>query len=247
MPTLKAYRVQEPVPELVPGSVKRDWMEATPDRFAYRCLPLNMANVTGWDLKLTHGFDATWNGGPLATDITITPHEAGVSLQHTVLSHFASGIITFHTGYLFRTPEGWATWAMAPPNTVKAGITALDGLIETDWLPFPFTMNWRFTMPGTVRFEKGESFCFITLIEPHKLSDTTIEIENIHSNQELLKEYIAWREARVEFNANLANNDPETLRVSWQKHYMKGRTPTGEAKVAPDRAKMRMQKPVTKS
>ena len=35
----------------------------------------------------------------------------------------------------------------------------LVGLIETDWLPFPFTMNWVFTRPGRVRLEKGEPFC----------------------------------------------------------------------------------------
>jgi hypothetical protein len=45
---------------------------------------------------------------------------------------------------------------------VKDGIQPLVGLIETDWLPFPFTMNWIFTRPGTVKFEKGEPFCFIT-------------------------------------------------------------------------------------
>lgn len=247
MSKLQAFRVQEHVPELVPGQVKRDWMDETPDRFAYRCLPLNMANVTGWELKLQHGFDATWNGGMEAKDITITPHKKGTDLTHTVVSHFASGVITFHTGYLFRTEPGWATWAMAPPNAVKAHIQALSGLTETDWLPFPFTMNWRFTHPGTVRFEKGEPFCFITLVEPKALQEVTPEIENIHSDPELFAEYMAWRDSRMQFNALLKANNPETLRESWQKHYMQGRKPSGEKMAAPDRSSMRLKKPVTKS
>jgi len=30
-------------------------------------------------------------------------------------------------------------------------------VIETDWLPDPFTMNWQMTRPGTVRFREGAS------------------------------------------------------------------------------------------
>ena len=62
-------------------------------------------------------------------------------LSRFVISHFGSGVLTFHAGYLFRTPPGWAVWARGAPNTVKDGIVPLDGLVETDWLPFTFTMN----------------------------------------------------------------------------------------------------------
>ena len=44
-------------------------------------------------------------------------------------------------------------WAMGPPNHVKDGIQPLVGLVETDWLPFPFTMNWHLhpARPGALR------------------------------------------------------------------------------------------------
>ncbi len=32
-------------PLIRPASPKRDWMDATPESFAYRCLPLNIANA----------------------------------------------------------------------------------------------------------------------------------------------------------------------------------------------------------
>ena len=82
-------------------------------------------------------------------------------------------MLTFHPGYLFRTPPGWSMWAMGPPNHIKDGIQPLAGLVETDWLPFPFTMNWIFTRPGTVRFEKGEPFCFITLMQDKQLESSS--------------------------------------------------------------------------
>lgn len=48
------------------------------------------------------------------------------------------------------------------PNLAKDGIAPLEGVVETDWLSFTFTMNWIFTRPGRVRFEADEPFCFIT-------------------------------------------------------------------------------------
>ncbi len=47
-------------------------------------------------------------------------------------------------------------WVGGPPNHIKDGIQPLTGLVETDWLPFPFTMNWMFTRKGSVRWERGQ-------------------------------------------------------------------------------------------
>ena len=41
---------------------QRDWMNATPQRFAYRCLPLTIVNQTGWWIRNPVGFTATWRG-----------------------------------------------------------------------------------------------------------------------------------------------------------------------------------------
>ncbi len=244
---LDAYKVQHIVPDLVPGTVRRDWMDEFPDRHAYRCLPLNMANVTGWELRLSHGFDAIWNGGPKASDIQLVPHEADAPMSYIASSHFTHGILTFHTGYLFRTPNGWATWASALPNSVKDGIDALSGLIETDWLPYPFTMNWKFTRPGTVRFEKGEAFCFITLMRPGVLERVEPVVKEIDSNPDLKAEYEEWRDARASFNARIEAQDPEAIREAWQKHYMKGRKPSGKMTDADHTNRRRLSKPKSDS
>ena len=34
--------------ELRPAPLERDWMDASGERFAYRCLPLSIANAYGW-------------------------------------------------------------------------------------------------------------------------------------------------------------------------------------------------------
>src|SRR5436305_5720334 len=156
-------------PRMIPGRPERPWMDAFGGRTPYRCLPLTMANTTGWEILCPFGFTAEWNGGVQTSDITITPDPPVTDPRGFVLSHFAYGTLTFHTGYLFRTQPGWAVLTSGAPNHLKHGIQPLDGLVETDWLPFPFTMNWIFTAPGKIRFEKDEPFCFINVVEHDKL------------------------------------------------------------------------------
>ena len=48
---------------------QRDWMDATPQRHAYRCLPLTIMNQTGWWIKNPVGFTATWSGQNRPGDI----------------------------------------------------------------------------------------------------------------------------------------------------------------------------------
>lgn len=222
---LECFVVQAGPREIIPGRTDRDWMDAFSNRFPYRCLPLTMANSTGWELLVPEDITMEWNGGKLASDIIITGDRPGVHVEHFVQSHFSQGIVTFHTGYLFRTPPGFALWATGAPNHVKDGIAPLTGLIETDWLPFPFTMNWRFTRPGVVHFQKGEPFCFINVIEHRKTDEVQPVVKPIEADPDLLEQFKAWSESRARFNESLVNRDPAAIKQAWQKFYHKGELP----------------------
>ena len=212
-------------PELVPGRPQRAWMESFEDRHAYRCLPLTMANTSGWEILCPRGFTAEWNGGLHQNDITLTSHRPHPDFHEFVTSHFSHGVITFHTGYLFRTEPGWSMWTGGPPNHVKDGVQPLTGLVETDWLPFPFTMNWIFTRPGKVSFEKGEPFCFITLAQDRALDEVDVVRRRMDSDLDLLAQYEAWVKYRSEFNTKIFKGDEETIKAAWQRFYFKGEVP----------------------
>lgn len=222
---LECYPMLPRPPELVAGSPDRKWMDAFHARHPYRCLPLTMANTTGWEVLCPMGFRAEWNGGPQADDIRLIPDRPHPDFRILVESHFTQGVLTFHTGYLFRTPPGWAVWTSGPPNHVKDGISPLTGLVETDWLPFPFTMNWLFTRPGTVRFEKDEPFCFVTLMEHRKLDTVEPVIRSMESDPVFKGQFDAWNLRRGEFNKSIAKGDPTALKEAWQRFYFKGELP----------------------
>ena len=152
---------------LRPAPLDRDWMDATNQRYAYRCLPLNIANAHGWEILCPSGFSATWRGGGMRDDIVIIPDPGASS---PVISHFGNGVLTFHVPALFRTEPGFDLMVQGPINRPKDGVSPLAGVVETDWAPFTFTMNWAFTAPGAnVRFEKGEPFCHVFPVQRGEL------------------------------------------------------------------------------
>lgn len=247
MERLTCYRFRDQAPRLVPARADRAWMDATVKRFAYRCLPLSIANAMGWELRSPARVTAQWNGGPEPEDLAIEIDDPAWREGRLALSHFGHGILTFSTGYLFRTDPGIAVWARGVPNLPKDGIAPLEGIIETDWLPFTFTMNWQLTRPGSVAFDEDEPFCFLTLIAYRALEQVRPEIVPMSVAPEIHEEYLAWRQARLDFNARLAASDPETVRQSWQKWYVRGDdNPTGAAPSPSHMSKVAIAAPVAR-
>ncbi len=229
-------------PEIVPGRPQRDWMDHFTARHPYRCLPMTMANSSGWEILTPMALSAEWNGGAMQEDIKIQSDRPHPHLHHFAKSHFSHGVLTFHPGYMFRTPPGWSIMAMGPPNHIKDGIQPLAGVVESDWLPFPFTMNWLFTRPGKIRFEKGEPFCFITLIQDKPLHDIQPVIRRMDTNPELRHQYDTWEKHRTEFNQRIFRGDPEATKEAWQRYYFKGEDPEEIAPAREDHVNKRRLK-----
>ena len=206
--------------DIRPAPVERDWMEATGQRFAYRCLPLNIANAHGWEILCPTGFHAAWNGGP-TTDAIIIEADGGTTAP--AISHFAHGVLTFHIPCLFRTDPGYDLIAQGPINRPKDAIAPLTGIIETDWAPYTFTMNWIFTRPGArVRFEAGEPFCHIFPVRRGELEDVTPQKRAMSSEPEVQRQFEAWRASRGKFNVDLKEPGSDARSERWQKLYYRG-------------------------
>lgn len=234
---LICYALYDPPPLLRPAPATRAWMDATPDAYAYRCLPLNIANAHGWEILCPVGFTASWNGGRGNDAITISLDEGE---RAPAISHFGSGILTFHVEAVFRTEPGWSLMAQGPINMPKDGIYPLTGVVETDWAPYSFTMNWKFTAPGrTVRFEKGEPFCAFFPVQRGLVTDVEPEIRWLGGEPALLADYQAWSAGRSQFNAELAVPGSQARADKWQKTYYLGNKPDGSSTEADHVIKLR--------
>ena len=180
---LLCYAVNEQPCQIRPARALRDWMDRFIDRHAYRCLPLNIANAYGWEVLCNSSFLAMWTGGSGIDAILIEPEPGTIA---PAVSHFGHGILTFHLPCLFRTEPGAELMVQGPINRPKDGIAALSGIIETDWSPYSFTMNWMFTRPDTpVRFEKGEPYCHIFPVSCGALEGLEPKLEVLSADPEL--------------------------------------------------------------
>ena len=210
---------------LVPASFKRDWMDETAGGFAYHCLPMTLANQSGWFVLAPHGAVAEWNGGMAPTDLTVTV-EGAPALVHAV-SAVGSGILSWTIPYIFRTPPGWNLLCRGPSNYIKDGVQALEGLVETDWSYASFSSNWKLTRPGRVEFAAGEP---IAMLVPHHRGDLeifSVRKAELAGNRDLHAGYTEWINSRQAFIAGQRAGDPEAMKKKFQKHYFSGQTLQG--------------------
>jgi hypothetical protein len=228
-------------PLIRPAPATRPWMDETPEAFAYRCLPLNIANAHGWEVLNPCGFEAIWDGRPGVEAITIKP-DAGAAVERLPVSLFGQGVITFHIEAIFRTPPGWDLYVGGSPNRPKDAISPLTGVVETDWSPFTFTMNWKFTRPGlAVRFEAMEPICFLFPLERTAVEAFNPSFALLREDSATEARFKEWSEARDAFHAQMLQHPPKAPSDRWQKHYYRGVDVSGDALVSDHRSKLRLR------
>jgi Family of unknown function (DUF6065) len=84
-----------------------------------------------------------------------------------------------------------------PSNRWKFKCIPLEGVIETWWLNYTFTINWKLVEPGTVFFARGESLGQLVPVPHATFQDATaleapIGLLEPQAAQELLE----WQERR---------------------------------------------------
>lgn len=224
---LIAYRIgPDDGAELVTAPVGRIWMDETRDRFANRCLPLLIANQSGWLVLNARRVHLTWDGGPGMDAVTVE-YDAEPP-RAPVLAHFGGGVVTWSLPYLFRTAPGWNLHVRGPANCPKDGVYALEGVVETDWATATFTMNWHLTRPGlTVTFEEAEPICMITPQRRGDLARVRPSIRSLdRAAPELRRGLHSWMSSRNRFYATLRDLGREG--PGWQRHYFQGRSVEGD-------------------
>jgi hypothetical protein len=213
---LIGYTTTNTPDKIRPATPKRNWMDSAVNKNPYKCLPLSMANSWGWEILSSAKFTAEWNGGNTNQDIKITVHEG----TNPPTSHFGEGTLTWHTGYLFNTEYPYGMYVNGIPNSPKPNVIPLTGIVETYWLPFTFTMNWKFTQPGVFTMDIGEPYCQIFPIDMTVFDGLEPEIRSLEDNPELSETYWEWNMSRYDFLSK--HRLGHIKNGEWQKNYFQG-------------------------
>lgn len=207
----------------------REWMDSTPGKYAYRCIPLTSANTMGWEILNPVDVELRWSGVDRGDRIDVNAASKDAFSPHP---HFGSGTVTWFLPFLFRTPPEYGLIVTGPANQDKAHIVPLDAFVRSDWVPFPFTMNWRITTPEeTIRFSAGEPICRILPYPLELLNDMRVELHSLDEDPVFTERVKDWERQRQEDYGKRRQaeqqwqqdgREPE-MQELWNSQYAKGR------------------------
>jgi hypothetical protein len=121
--------------EISQMSVKRNWMDETSERHAYRCFPVTQANVVGWSLSCTEDIVFTWDG---TNDQT--PDHIKITSPIGAYAGRGQSSISLNTGLVFRTAEDISLWTINPVNYFNDDFETMSNLISTSFYDSPLPL-----------------------------------------------------------------------------------------------------------
>jgi hypothetical protein len=223
---ITVYRLLEKsvVFPIVPLSAKRKWMNKTKEKFAYKCLPLTIANQYGYAVLSPADFTVDWWGGSSVGDVDFKVTSDDENIVNYFHHYFGDGTFTIHLDFIIKTPAGFSTYIRGIPNETKGGIKALDAIVETDWLPFTFTYNFLITEPGTYTFKKDEPLFIFFPIERNTVENFSIEESWIENDEAFFKDFEDYEKERT----IAIDTMPNDKRAKFQFFYRDGVKASGE-------------------
>lgn len=239
---LDFYAIENAHVDLRPNPVTREWMDHTAQSYAYRCLPLNIANSHGWSFHLPCAIAAYWDGGSDTQSLKIRAPR-GHDAARIGISNFGHGILTFFIPGLFRTEPGWSLSVSGAPNMPLDGLYPLHGVVETDWAPYSFTMNWQVTRRNAwVTFPEGFPFCSVMPIKRDLPESIEPEMHLLKDNPDLHRAHEEWGRSRMRFNEDLLDPQSAAVQDKWQKTYYQGKLMDGSEGSQTHKIKLRTKK-----
>jgi len=158
-----------------PMSIKRNWMDQTSEKHAYRCFPVTQANMIGWSLSCSKDIRFIWNGINDQTGNNITILE-GEDLCYTGRGQ---STLSFNTGVVFKTEENISLFAINPVNYFNDEFETMSSLISTSFYdnPIPLAIKAKVANKEVV-IKAGTPLATIIPISLGAMDNTSIEIFN---------------------------------------------------------------------
>lgn len=200
MPNLTLIKTHQSAPVIKQSRMKRDWMDDTYNKHAYRCLPVSAANVNGWEIILQKEVRVIWEGGNCIPKI-MNEDSDGVTLSYNnriIADCNKVGMIDFRLAWAFHTDPGYETWIMGSPNYFISGADPLSAVIPSSWWPDEVQFSWKITkINEEVIFPEGTPVAFF-FVYKNELEEISLSVKNLWEDEELFTARKSYSEAKVQ-------------------------------------------------
>jgi len=186
---------------VTPAASRRDWMDETQQRFAYKCVPLVMANTSGYHIACPFNLRVRWNGSNAANGVEIEclDEDFKEMLPDLFASHFGSGILTFRMPWIIRSDTvGIGAEITGSPNQWIPGLFPLQGMVQTWGHASSATMNWRLQYKDTDFYiPVGFPIAFIRPVSFEMLEQLQVDqVDFDKLDASFREDYDGWRQQR---------------------------------------------------
>ena len=173
MNNIKAYRVGSVSPNIEQLSVKREWMDETFDKHAYRCFPVSLANTVGWGLSYPEDIVVIWDG----IRDNDPDHIKVLSGNQYVTGDNGQGTIRINTNIYFETDQNTSIMMYQPPNMFIENGHAMTSIVSSSWYNKPIPVVWRIDRPNVEFIIKAnQPFIAFMPISLGQLKDIEVDI-----------------------------------------------------------------------
>jgi len=158
---------------ITPASIKREWMDVTPEKHAYRCFPVTQSNVIGWNVSCNKDIVFLWNG------INDTSSDNIKIIEGSDFTYTGRGqsTVSIQTGIVFRTKPNLSLMVINPVNYFNDDFETMSSLISTSWYDNDYPIAIKAKIPNKeITVKAGQPVATIVPISLTDLDNTSIEV-----------------------------------------------------------------------
>jgi hypothetical protein len=173
MLNITVEKFQESLVTISPMSIKRDWLDKTPDKHAYRCFPVTSANMVGWNLSLDKDIRFIWDG----VNDTSQDHVTILEGEDFAYTGRGQSSLSIHSGIVIRSDKNVSIMTINPVNYFNNDFETIATVISTSWLDTGFPLAIRAKIANKeILIKAGEPIATIIPISLSAMDKTEIQI-----------------------------------------------------------------------
>jgi hypothetical protein len=188
---------------VTPLSAKREWMDRTFDKHAYRCLPVTITNQLGWAISFPEDITFMWDG----QISTSGDHVKVLSGEKYVLTTRGQATVSFETGLIFRTPENYSLLTYNVPNVFMRGVSSYTTIISSSFFEGPLPVAIKVTEPFIpITIKANEPVAAVFPISLTEIQNSTLTIKDMKDLPKIKREIPLYLDEAVKSAQDAAAN-----------------------------------------
>lgn len=195
---ISAYRTSPTAFIVEPLSVVRDWMDQTPDKHAYHCFPVTLANTVGWTISAKSDIKFIWDG----LNDTTGDHIKILEGEDLAYTGRGQSTVSFNTNIIFRTEKDLSFLTVNVPNYFHQDFEVMSSVISTSFYPHPLPLAIKVkTANKEITIKAGTPIATIIPLSLSELKDSVINVDDYVSNPAEEAKHKAYGDAASELTS----------------------------------------------